>query len=50
MLRALAGSNVEHNCGGAKMSTGEALLFLTVFALVLLVVAIVTDNNGGPFA
>ena len=33
------------------MSAGEIILFLTVFTAVVLLVAIVSeDNDGGPFA
>ena len=50
MPRALAGSSVEHNFGGAKMSTGEMFLALTIFMLTAFLVALIAeddDDTGG---
>jgi hypothetical protein len=46
MPRALAGSNVEHNFGGERMSN-EIFLALIVLAIAL-TVAVLTDDD--PFA
>ena len=50
MPRALAGSNAAHNFGGAKMSTGEMFLALTIFMLTAFLVALIAeddDDTGG---